>query len=433
MATREIVTLPDPVLRQKARKVPAVTEDIRYLIDDMVETMRVAPGVGLAAPQVGDSRRVIVIEYAEPPEQEGEPARPPKLFTLVNPEIVRHWSEQVTGVEGCLSIPGYLGEVERHESVTVKALNRHGQPVRIKAAGWLARIFQHEIDHLDGTLFIDRAAEVWKGEEKEIEFDRRRLRRPSAQRWRGPRGPRFGFTPSSPRHATIQPPMLLQHLSLTNVRNFVRLETDIPPGPTLVVGANAQGKTSLLEAVYYLARASSPHAQSDRQLINFLALQEATPFARLVAEFRRADRPQRVEIRLVLEPGLTRRGAAPAPRSAAQRRPPPRQRPGRRAARRALSAAGPARPRRPALRAPSRISIRRWPRRMPSTPRRSPSTARSWPSAMRCSSRSTSRATTRPSSPSGTTNWPSTAPRSSAAGRWRWPSTTAWPPRSTAI
>jgi DNA replication and repair protein RecF len=103
--------------------------------------------------------------------------------------------------------------------------------------------------------------------------------------------------------------MLLQHLSLTNVRNFVRLETEVPPGPTLVVGANAQGKTSLLEAVYYLARATSPHALSDRQLINFLAMQEATPFARLVAEFRRADRPQRVEIRLVLEPGAS--GAEP--------------------------------------------------------------------------------------------------------------------------
>jgi DNA replication and repair protein RecF len=98
--------------------------------------------------------------------------------------------------------------------------------------------------------------------------------------------------------------MLLQHLSLTNVRNFVRLEADVPAGPTLIVGANAQGKTSLLEAVYYLARAASPHAHSDRQLINFLALQEATPFARLVAEYRRADRLQRVEIRLVLEPGL---------------------------------------------------------------------------------------------------------------------------------
>lgn len=97
--------------------------------------------------------------------------------------------------------------------------------------------------------------------------------------------------------------MLLQHLSLTNVRNFVRLETDVLPGTTLILGANAQGKTSLLEAVYYLARASSPHAQTDRQLINFLALQEPTPFARLVAEFRRADRLQQVEIRLVLEPG----------------------------------------------------------------------------------------------------------------------------------
>jgi len=97
--------------------------------------------------------------------------------------------------------------------------------------------------------------------------------------------------------------MLLQHLSLTNVRNFIRLETEVLPGTTLIIGANAQGKTSLLEAIYYLARASSPHAQNDRQLINFLALREPTPFARLVAEFRRADRPQRVEIRLVLDPG----------------------------------------------------------------------------------------------------------------------------------
>jgi DNA replication and repair protein RecF len=97
--------------------------------------------------------------------------------------------------------------------------------------------------------------------------------------------------------------MLLEHLSLTNVRNFIRLETEVLPGATLIVGANAQGKTSLLEAVYYLARASSPHVQSDRQLVNFLALREPEPFARMVAEFRRADRPQRVEIRLILEPG----------------------------------------------------------------------------------------------------------------------------------
>jgi peptide deformylase len=169
MTTREIVTLPDSLLRLKARKVSVVDDEVRRLIDDMIETMRIAPGVGLAAPQVGDSRRVIVVEYAEPPEQEGEPARPPKLYALINPEIVRHSQELVTGVEGCLSVPGLIGQVERFDTVTVKGQNRQGQSVRIKATGWLARILQHEIDHLDGTLFIDRASEVWQGEEKDIE------------------------------------------------------------------------------------------------------------------------------------------------------------------------------------------------------------------------------------------------------------------------
>ena len=169
MAKREIVTLPDPVLRLKARKVARGVDEVRQLMDDMVETMRVAPGVGLAAPQIGDSRRVIVVEYAEPPEQEGEPAKPPKLFALANPEIVRHSQTVVTGVEGCLSVPGLVGQVERFDAVTVQALNRQGHAVRIKASGWLARIFQHEMDHLDGTLFIDLASEVWQGEENEIE------------------------------------------------------------------------------------------------------------------------------------------------------------------------------------------------------------------------------------------------------------------------
>jgi len=169
MTAREILTLPDSLLRLKARKVLAVDDEVRRLIDDMIETMRIAPGVGLAAPQVGDSRRVIVVEYAEPPEQEGEPTRPAKLYALVNPEIVRHSQDLVTGAEGCLSVPGLIGQVERYEAVAVKGLNRQGQPVRIKATGWLARIFQHEIDHLEGTLFIDRASEVWQGEEKDIE------------------------------------------------------------------------------------------------------------------------------------------------------------------------------------------------------------------------------------------------------------------------
>lgn len=102
-------------------------------------------------------------------------------------------------------------------------------------------------------------------------------------------------------HATIPTIMLLSHLSLTNFRNFIRLEADLPRGSTILVGANAQGKTSLLEAIYYLAGATSPHTTSDRQLINFLALQETTPFSRIVAEFHQRDRLQRMEIRIILE------------------------------------------------------------------------------------------------------------------------------------
>ena len=161
MAVREIVTLPEPVLRKKARKVTDFGPELQTLIDDMVETMRVAPGVGLAAPQVNASVRVIVVEYGEE-DEEGKTAIPPKLYTVVNPEITRFSKESEVGSEGCLSIPGFAGDVERPLAVTVKGLNRRGQPIRIKAEGWLARIFQHEIDHLDGVLFIDRAERVWK-------------------------------------------------------------------------------------------------------------------------------------------------------------------------------------------------------------------------------------------------------------------------------
>jgi peptide deformylase len=159
MALREIVTLPDPVLRRKARKVTGFGPELQTLMDDMVETMRQAPGVGLAAPQVGVPLRVIVVEYKE---DEADEEKPPKLYTLANPEIT-HFSEELElGTEGCLSIPGFVGDVERSTAVTVKGFNRRGQPVRIKADGWLARIFQHELDHLDGVLFIDRAAKVWQ-------------------------------------------------------------------------------------------------------------------------------------------------------------------------------------------------------------------------------------------------------------------------------
>lgn len=167
MALLEIVTPPNPVLRQKAKKVNNFNDSLKTLADNMVETMRVAPGVGLAAPQVDIGLRMIVVEYADPPEEtaEGEePAEPvkPKLFKIVNPELSKVSEEMVDGEEGCLSLPGFTGMVMRHEAVTVKGFNLQGKPIKIKAEGWLARIFQHEIDHLDGILFIDRATKVWK-------------------------------------------------------------------------------------------------------------------------------------------------------------------------------------------------------------------------------------------------------------------------------
>lgn len=161
MAIREIVTTPEPVLRKKARKVTEFGPELQKLINDMVETMREAPGVGLAAPQVNVSQRVIVVEYGKDDDEEA----PLKLYALVNPEITHFSSETVLGNEGCLSVIGFQGEVDRAVEVTVKAMSRHGKPVKVKAKGWLARIFQHEIDHLDGVLFVDKATKVWKVEQ----------------------------------------------------------------------------------------------------------------------------------------------------------------------------------------------------------------------------------------------------------------------------
>jgi len=162
MALLPIVTVPELVLRRKARKVTDFGPDLQKLLDDMVETMRAAPGVGLAAPQVGVPLRAIVVEFGD----EEDESVPPKLFMVLNPEITRTSQEKVKGAEGCLSIPGYAGDVERFEAVTVRGQNRHGQPLRLKAEGWLARIFQHETDHLDGVLFTDRAERVWKIEDE---------------------------------------------------------------------------------------------------------------------------------------------------------------------------------------------------------------------------------------------------------------------------
>jgi peptide deformylase len=160
MALRKIVALPEPVLRRKARKVTDFGSDLQVIIDDMVDTMRDAPGVGLAATQIGESLRAIVVEFGDERNEE----TPPKLYAVVNPEIARSSEETVMGVEGCLSVPGFAGDVERSINVTIKGQNKQGHPIRIKAEGWLARIFQHEIDHINGILFIDRAQRVWQAE-----------------------------------------------------------------------------------------------------------------------------------------------------------------------------------------------------------------------------------------------------------------------------
>jgi peptide deformylase len=169
MAILDIVNVPDPILRRKARKVTDFGKDFQLLVTNMIDTLRDAPGVGLAAPQVAVSQQLVVIEYAEDEDEEDDEkaSAAKKLFVLVNPEIVEKSEEMILGVEGCLSIPDLVGEVERHERIVVKALNRHGQPIKLKVDGWTARIFQHEIDHLDGILYTDRTDKVWKPRDDE--------------------------------------------------------------------------------------------------------------------------------------------------------------------------------------------------------------------------------------------------------------------------
>ena len=143
MAISPIRTMPDPVLRQKSRRVKNIDGSIHRLVDDMLESMHAASGVGLAAPQVGITMRVVVIQLPEEEE-----------IVLINPQIVRRTGE-IVGVEGCLSIPGYFADVQRAAKVTVKALDRDGKETRLKGEDLLARVMQHEIDHLNGVLYID--------------------------------------------------------------------------------------------------------------------------------------------------------------------------------------------------------------------------------------------------------------------------------------
>jgi peptide deformylase len=164
---RPILFLPEPILRRKAHKVEKIDSDLKTLIADLIETMRAAPGVGLAAPQVGVSSRVIVVEFGDENDEEA----PKKLYTLINPEITFPSEEKLSGIEGCLSVPGLLGEVDRYTKVIIRGMNRAGKPVKIFAEGWLARVFQHELDHLDGVLYPYRATRVWKPEQIKPELD----------------------------------------------------------------------------------------------------------------------------------------------------------------------------------------------------------------------------------------------------------------------
>lgn len=163
MAILSIRMAGDPVLRQKAKKVSTIDASIQKLIDDMIETMRDAPGVGLAANQVGVPLRVIVIEVPEHDEEDREVGNRPEgwnLLTLINPQIVRRSGERHLD-EGCLSVPGYKAVVPRSVSVTVKGLDRNGKEVRIKAEdNLLAEALEHEIDHINGTLYVDHLASM---------------------------------------------------------------------------------------------------------------------------------------------------------------------------------------------------------------------------------------------------------------------------------
>lgn len=154
MAMLEIRKAGDKVLKEQSEPVTRIDRRIRRLIDDMVQTMYEAEGVGLAAPQVGVSLRIVVIDAGD------------GLIELVNPVLVET-EGSACAAEGCLSIPGVFGDVERGAKVTVEALNREGKKVSITATGLLARALQHEIDHLDGVLFIDRAQTIFKGQQND--------------------------------------------------------------------------------------------------------------------------------------------------------------------------------------------------------------------------------------------------------------------------
>jgi peptide deformylase len=171
MSTIPIVTIPADVLRAKTRPVTKFDAELQQLIDNMIAALQKANGAGLAAPQVGRSIKLAIIETLPDEDDEGNEIEDTReLFVIINPEIYWTSRETVKGLEGCLSIPGYVGEVERAESIRVRGLDRHGRKFRRRFYDWDARIFQHEIDHLNGVLYIDKLTgpeNIWTEEEFE--------------------------------------------------------------------------------------------------------------------------------------------------------------------------------------------------------------------------------------------------------------------------
>ena len=158
MAIREIVEVPDPRLRQISSPVEEVTDEIRDLVSDMFETMYAAPGIGLAAIQVGVARRILVIDLQEPEEEGGEPVKDPHVF--INPEIVQHSDQEVPYTEGCLSVPDQFAEVDRPDKIRARWLDLDGKQHEEDIDGLLAVCLQHEMDHLNGVLFIDHLSRL---------------------------------------------------------------------------------------------------------------------------------------------------------------------------------------------------------------------------------------------------------------------------------
>jgi len=156
MALRNIVKIGDPILRKRCREVEKIDDRIRMILQDMLETMRSENGVGIAGPQIGIMRRMFVVE-----------AEQDEVFKLVNPEIIEMRGSQ-TGEEGCLSVPGYLGTVERPEYVKLTAMDQDGKHVTIEAEGFLAVAMCHEFDHLEGVLYTDKAENLHELEDEDV-------------------------------------------------------------------------------------------------------------------------------------------------------------------------------------------------------------------------------------------------------------------------